>query len=189
MYTLVSYNDNELVQLIRQNDINAFTELYNRYWEKMFQTANAVLHNPDTSGDIVQDIFTSLWERRHALTIEFPTTYLMQAVRFQVLKAIKANKASSDLNERLQDASLSILCDNVILFKELEEILNNVIERLPDEHRKIFLLNRQDGLSYKEIATAMNISHKTVEKKISGSLKQIRVALDKAFQLSHLFFF
>lgn len=171
--------DAELWQLIRQNDIAAFTELYNRYWKKMYQSANNVLHNTETAGDIVQDIFTSLWERRHELIIEFPCTYLMHAVRFRVLKAIRLNKANDNLDERLQNASLSIISENIVLFKEMEDLLDAILKGLPESQRKIFMMNRTEGLTYREIANELNISLKTVEKKISGALKQIRFVLNK----------
>src|SRR5580698_1143149 len=95
------YTDRELVGLMGSDDQHAFTELYNRHWKSLFYTADAILRQKETSSDIVQEVFASLWQRRRVVVIEFPKTYLHQAVRFQVFKAINAEKTARDFYQRL----------------------------------------------------------------------------------------
>ncbi|HEV8081559.1 MAG TPA: RNA polymerase sigma-70 factor [Chitinophagaceae bacterium] len=177
------YNDKELFDLLRTEDVTAFTEIYNRYWKKLYVTANAILNDDEAARDIIQNVFISLWERRQSAEIEFPAAYLQQATRFQVFKAIRASKADASFYRRLTDVSATIIFEKPLLFKELLQLLHKILEELPEDQRRAFLLNRNDGLSYREIAAEMNISTKTVEKKISNTLKSLRIGFNEAFVL------
>lgn len=177
------YNDKELFDLLRTEDVTAFTEIYNRYWKKLYVTANAILNDDEAARDIIQNVFISLWERRQSAEIEFPAAYLQQATRFQVFKAIRASKADASFYRRLTDVSATIIFEKPLLFKELLQLLHKILEELPEDQSRAFLLNRNDGLSYREIAAEMNISTKTVEKKISNTLKSLRIGFNEAFVL------
>src|ERR1700722_1262435 len=117
------YQDKELVGLMQQDDSAAFTELYDRYWKSLYYTARSILQNEEACRDIVQEVFTSLWQRRGEVDIEFPKTYLQQATRFQVFKAIHAEKAGREFYQRLADVSADIIIENPLLYKELENLV------------------------------------------------------------------
>jgi hypothetical protein len=82
MPAYTNYQDQELVALLQQDDARAFTELYNRHWKSLYYTAVSILQNQEASRDIVQDVFTSPWQRRGEVGIEYPKTYLQQVTRF-----------------------------------------------------------------------------------------------------------
>jgi RNA polymerase sigma-70 factor (family 1) len=180
-YTI--YSDNELAQLLQQDDAGAFTELYNRHWKSLYYTAMSILQNSEASRDIVQDVFTSLWQRRGEVSIEYPKTYLQQATRFQVFKAIHAGKASKEFYQRLASVSADMIMDNPLVYKELEHLVRDLLEALPEDARTAFLLNRDEKLTYAEIAQKMDISVKTVEKKMSQTLRHLRKGLREALIL------
>ncbi len=181
MPAYTNYQDQELVALLQQNDAGAFTELYNRHWKSLYYTALSILQNQEASRDIVQEVFTSLWQRRGAVTIEFPKTYLQQATRFQVFKAIHADKASKAFYERLAGVSADMVIENPLVYKELEHLVRDLLDSLPEDARMAFLLNRDEKLTYAQIAIKMDISVKTVEKKMSQTLKLLRKGLSEAF--------
>jgi len=183
MQNYSAYSDKELYHLIQLDDVLAFTGLYDRHWKRMFSAANNVLHNTEAAKDVVQDIFTSLWERRHEVAIEYPGSYLYQATRFQVFKAIRECKTDAGFYGRLANISATMVNENAFLFKELSQLFAKILEQLPEDHRKAFLLSRENGLTYVEIAGQMKISPKTVEKKISNTLKRIHLGFDRAFLL------
>jgi RNA polymerase sigma-70 factor (ECF subfamily) len=180
------YQDKELVALIGQDDSGAFTELYNRHWKSLYCTAQSILENSETCRDIVQEVFTSLWQRRKEVAIEFPKTYLQQAIRFQVFKAIHAEKEGREFYQRLTYLSADIVRENPLLFKETEHLVKDLLEGLPEDARTAFMLNREEKLTYQEIAGQMNISVKTVEKKMSRTLKQLRKGLNEALLILFL---
>jgi RNA polymerase sigma-70 factor (family 1) len=185
-YTI--YQDKELVALIHQDDAGAFTELYNRHWKSLYYTAMSILQNPEASRDIVQDVFTSLWQRRTEVQIEFPKTYLQQATRFQVFKAIHAEKVSKEFYQRLATVSADMIIENPLLYKELEHLIRDLLDSLPEDARTAFLLNRDEKLTYAQIAEKMDISVKTVEKKMSQTLRHLRLGLREAFVMMFMTF-
>jgi DNA-directed RNA polymerase specialized sigma24 family protein len=76
--------DQELIILIKQDDSNAFTKIYQKYWQELYNAAYKRNRNREQCQDIVQNVFTDLWNRRMALTIDNLQAFLHTAVRFQV---------------------------------------------------------------------------------------------------------
>jgi RNA polymerase sigma-70 factor (ECF subfamily) len=177
-------DDSELLQFLHQEDENAFAEIYNRYWKLLFDTANNIIQNSDVAQDTVQEVFITLWQRRKEVEIQFLKAYLQQATRFQVLKAIRAQKADDQFYNRLAGVTAEIVYENPLLFKDQEALLRQILTSLPEDCRYIFHLSREEHLTYKQIAGQLNISEKTVEKKMSICLKHIRAALQQDLGLS-----
>nr|WP_255552947.1 sigma-70 family RNA polymerase sigma factor [Longitalea arenae] len=165
---------------LHQGDEMAFAEIYNRYWKCLYTSAHNILQVKEVAQDAVQEVFVSLWKRRQALQVDVLQSYLHQAVRFQVFKAIRAEKTDQQFFNRLALVSKDILFEDPVLFKELEHLYQQLIQSLPPDEKEIFLLHRDGGLTYKQIAEQKNISVKTVEKKMSHALREIRFGLDDA---------
>ena len=89
--------DADLVVFLIEGDEKAFTELYRRHWQNMFNSAYKRLHNTAQSQDIVQNIFADLWERKGDVYIENIQAYLHTAVRFQVFKQSSRQPENSSL--------------------------------------------------------------------------------------------
>ena len=175
MRSYSKYDDEQLVRLLTENDENAFSEIYGRYWKPLYTSVQNILHDTDPAQDAVQEVFISLWQRRHTVQIESLKAYLFQAARFQVFKSIRAGKAQANFYDRLAAATREIQQQDPILYKEMERLIGNMIAALPDDQREIFLLHRTEGLTYSEIAKKKNISVKTVEKKMSLALRHLRI--------------
>jgi RNA polymerase sigma-70 factor (family 1) len=178
----MSYNkldDSDLLQLLLQGEEGAFSEIYERYWKLLFYTAHNIIRDKDIAQDVVQEVFISLWQGRRAVKIQSLKAYLQQAARFQTLKAIRAQKSDDQFYSRLATVTTDIIYENPLLFKEQEALLKKILGSLPDDCRHIFHLSREEQLTYKQIAGQLNISEKTVEKKMSICLKHIRQALEQ----------
>lgn len=175
-------NDQELLVLLKNKDENALSVIIDRYWESLFTKANNFLRNPDVAKDCVQDVFISIWKQQ-AENIENLDHYLHQAVRFRALRAIRNQKSNEELEKRLISFHQDILSSESLEYKELKNAIYKLINALPEDQRIIFLLNREEGLTYKEIAARLNISVKTVEKKMSRSIKTLRTGLDEVLCL------
>jgi RNA polymerase sigma-70 factor (ECF subfamily) len=169
--------------MLSQNDELAFAEIYNRYWKLLYSSAHNILQVKASAQDAVQEVFISLWKRRADLQVDALQPYLHQAVRFQVFKAIRAEKTDQQFFNRLALISRDILFEDPMLFKELETLYQQLINALPPDEQEIFRLHRDSGLTYKQIAEQKNISVKTVEKKMSRSLRELRFGLDDAMMV------
>ena len=177
MPVLKTYTDAQLLSLLRDGDQAAFTEIYDRYWKLLFQTAFRILGKREPAQDITQNIFISLWQRREEAVILSLQPYLQQATRFAVFKAIREEQTDRAFYDRLAEVTADIITDNPLLFKEQQALLNELVSALPEECRECFRLSREENLTYKQIAAMLGISEKTVEKRMSRSLQHIRQGL------------
>lgn len=169
--------DIQLLQLLQKGNEEAFAEVYNRYWKLLYTTARNIIQQEEFAKDAVQEVFIALWQRRMESNIQNLKAYLQQAVRFQILKAIRTQKTDEQFYSRLATVTADIIYENPLLFKEHEVLFREIMSTLPDDCRQIFHLSREEQLTYKQIAGQLNISEKTVEKKMSFCLKHIRQIL------------
>lgn len=183
-----SIADQDLLSLIKQNDQDAFTFLFDRYWQRLFQTAKARLGDDDAAKDIVQEIFIKLWQRRSALDIKGPVEhYLQGAVRLSVITHYKRRKIDQTL---LEDSlhRINILEDAVESltdYLDMEQTLTETVELMPEMLRKIYQL-RSENLSVREIAGKLGLAEQTVKNYISEVLRRLRIAITQKFPEKHL---
>lgn len=168
------FADQELLHLLKKDDEAAFTEVYKRYWKLLYTTAFGIIRDDDAAQDIVQEVFIRIWHGRHTLDIVSLKPYLQQAARFGVLKAIRAHKTDKAFYDRLAAVTVDVLANDPLLYKEQRELFEKLLSGLPENVKEAFYLSREDNLTYKQIAARLNISEKTVEKRISQSLRYFR---------------
>ncbi|QNR85142.1 RNA polymerase sigma-70 factor [Pedobacter riviphilus] len=167
----------ELISRLRDGDELAFSEIYNLYWKQLYRTAFTILRDEEGASDALQEMFLHLWRRRKELNIVSLKAYLHQSVRLTVLKAIRSQKVDAGFYKRLAEITTEIIEEDPMIFKDHLHLLQRLIDSLPADCRQIFLMSREEQMSYKQIAGKLEISVKTVEKKMSKSLKLIREGL------------
>lgn len=175
-----TYTDTYLFQLLKTGDESAFTEIYNRYWEKLFFIAGTKLHDLHIAEELVQDIFLDLWNRRNEIVLEGELqSYLAVAMKYKVINAqAKINKANTyqqfvNTNTPLKHHDT----ENWLSFEELRKHLEKLVSQLPERCQLTYRLSREVGLSYREIAEELNISEKAVESNISRATTSLRAQL------------
>lgn len=188
MSKYVCKSDVELIKLLRLNDDAAFTEIYNRYWKLLLFKSYKVLRDEDAAQDAVQNVFISLWKRRHVVEVNFLKDYLQKATRYSVLNAIRDNKRDANFYDRLKKVTSELIVDDPMVYKEQQASVQELLSALPANCTKTFLLSREEGLTYKQIAQRLEISEKTVEKRMSKSLKHLRTGLNWELCVAVLFF-
>jgi len=177
-------DDIQLLRMLQEGNAEAFAVIYNRYWKLLYTTAYHIIQDEDFAKDAVQEVFIALWQRRADADIQVLKAYLQQAARFQVLKSIRSQKTDKQFYSRLAAVTADIVYEHPLLFKEQEALLEDIMHALPEDCRLVFKLSREEHLTYKQIATRLNIAEKTVEKKMSICLKHIRQALQQHNTLS-----
>jgi len=174
-----TYSDDYLLQLLSEDDNQAFTEIYNRYWAKLFYLTGKKIGDLQESENIVQDIFLDLWNRRAALDIQNLEGYLVVATRYRVINYLaKLDLLKKTQTNRYEQQDLST--ENWVAFADMKHWLEEMVATLPQQCKLAYEL-RDAGYSYKEIATVMSISEKTVENHIGKALKTLRIGMSKLF--------
>ncbi len=168
------YSDCELLLLMGKDHKKAFDELFNRYWESLFDKAFHFLQDEGAAKDCIQEVFIWLWTHRGTIDVKDPNNYLHQATRFQAFRVLRERKAAAGLTLRLLRFTEEVHTAESLELKELGARLDRLVDFLPEDQRLVFKLNREESLSYKQIAEKLRISVKTVEKKMSLSLRYLR---------------
>ncbi len=172
------FSDELLLKLLVEDDKKAYNEIYNRYWEQLFLYVAKAITDREGAKDIVQEIFISLWVRRLNLAaISSLKAYLFSAGRYKGLSYIRENISKK---KYLQSMALYIdLATHSVhdkyTAKELSNLIDKEIEKLPSKMKEVFILSRKEDHSYKWIAENLMISDKTVKKQVSNVLKKFKL--------------
>ena len=164
--------------------------LFRREFKGLCFFAIRYVKDYETSREIVQDAFISLWEKRDIIDLSKPVkAYLSTSVRNKCLNHLRDNrKFSNDLlsaEDLLSDYALEE--SDVLVEAEIREKINEAITELPEKCREIFVLSRHENLKYQQIADQLKISVKTVETQMSKALQHMRHRLGEYLTILILF--
>jgi len=182
MLNYTTCKDDELLAFIKEGDENAFTEIYNRYWETLYRSAFHFLKDRDICMDVLQEVFIWLWNRRTQLQVTSLKSYLYSAIKYKIANCIRDGKTRGNLYNTA-DANLPDISfvDSSLEVAELKRIIEQFTESLPDRCKEVFHLSRGEYLNNKEIASKLNISEKTVENQLTIALKRLRLKLNRYY--------
>jgi RNA polymerase sigma-70 factor (ECF subfamily) len=175
-----AYPDQELVDLLKQGDEAAYTEIYNRHWKFLFQAAYRASGSKADSYDVCQAVFLWLWENRTQVRPAVNLKgYLYTAVKYKIANMIRNGKYRESLFEDLESVDGRAYEANELEVKELKNFIAQLIEELPEKCREVFLLSRTEHLTHKQIAEKLGIAEKTVDAHIAKALKKLREPLGR----------
>ena len=168
------------VEKLKKGDYNAYTLLMNNYYKNLCGYANLFTKDPSMSEDIVQNVFVKLWVYRKKIDPNIPIKrYLHKSVYNEFIDQYRKNKSVISLEEKHLRTINTIIDDNSYDIEKLMTRVNNEIEKLPEKCKKVFILNKKEGLTHDEIAEYLQISKKTVEGHITRAFKILNQKLGK----------
>ncbi len=167
----------DLVRRIAEDDSHAFTEFYELYYSKVLSFSRYFSNSATECKEIVSDVFFYLWMNRKKLPdLQNIDGYLYTSIRNQALKYINQNKRFP--TDQLEDIPLDIYIETnspekILITHELKTIIEKAVNELPNRCKFIFLLIREHGLKYKEVAEMLSISDRTVQAQMIIATKKI----------------
>jgi RNA polymerase sigma-70 factor (family 1) len=177
-------SDSELWLIVIDGNVQAYSELYERYWQSLFETAYWHLYDKAAAKDIVQEVFVYCWQKKEHIQInESVAGYFRAAVRFKVLNHLKSESAREKY-QLLAGRALPDITNNTgerMAITDLQASYRRELERLPEKMREVFIDSRDHGLSINEIAQKRAISPQTVKNQLSAALKKLREGLGNFF--------
>lgn len=171
--------DEELLDLLKHDDNQAFKEIYVRYWKQLYLIALEKLRRGEIAKELTQDIFVSLWERRKENNILNLKHYLFKAIKYKIINYIRT-QATHQKYEKYIAGHLNdkeYITEEVIFFNDLSQSIEIVASLLPDKTKEIFRLSREENYPVRDIAKTLNISEKVVEYHITRALKTMKLGL------------
>lgn len=178
-------SERALVERIRAGDTNAFEDLFRTYYAPLASFACAHADSREAAEEIVQDLFLSIWTRRAEWQV---TTHLRSYLYVATLNRVRSLRRS----QRVHRAAYCVLTregsdrneceapersDDAIVHHEALTAIRAAIAELPERTREVFLLNRDGGLSYREVAVRLGVTVKTVEFHMGRALASLRERL------------
>ena len=137
--------------------------------------------------DVVSHCFISLWEHRETIDEDSILQYLFVTMRNKCLDYRRSNTIHKKIYEHLLQTEKSAMeyytntieshNPSTLFSQEILDICNETLQKLPTEARESFIRTRFEGFSYKEVAEALGIPVKKVDKNIQKAMKQLKLAL------------
>lgn len=178
MSDLEEFSDAELLSLMQKDEMSAFIEIYNRYWDRLFYAAYKRVRNTEACEEIVQDIFISFWSKRNNLIMSVGlSNYFFTATKNQVIDYYRKLAIRNEFKSKLVLMDYDNSNEQTVLLRDLQRHVDELIEQFPDKCRSVYLMSRTEHKSNKEIAEYLNISEKTVEGHLSKAFKILRLHL------------
>ena len=188
---MVKFTFEDLALATSEDNRSAFNMLYQVYYNKIFRFAYYFLRDKEACHDVVLDVFLSIWQSRKKLkditNLEayFYIITKNEAARYlnkqQEYNQIVLNDLSIELKDQVEsppDLSIELKDqvesppDQKLIEKEIEQLLTEIINELPEKCRIIFLMARQEGLKPKEIGEILSLSESTIR-------VQMKIAIEK----------
>ncbi len=161
-------------------DQQSFRKLFEEHYDLLCNYLNARTKDWDLSQEIAQKTFVKMWEKRHDISISTSSkSYLFQAARNTLIDYYRQVKSSTEHSEQYAEGTDNI---EVMSVEEDSQLtlahkISWAVEQLKPKTRKIFQLNKREGLTYDEIAEYMGISKRTVEYNMKNALIQLKELL------------
>ena len=179
---MITKSDEILITKLTQGDTRAFEALFKLYYTRLTLFCNRFVNDLSISEEIVADVFTLLWEKGHEVTFSTSVgSYLFKMVQNRSLNYLKHQKIENLYVAYLEKNNLFDEVRNTVESgyeeKELTRQINAAIDTLPQKCREIFVMSRFSDMKYKEIASKLNISPKTVERQVGIALEKLRQTL------------
>jgi RNA polymerase sigma-70 factor (ECF subfamily) len=173
-----------MFRVLNDDDYFAFEKLFREMYDPLCVFLVRFVHVKEVAEELVSDVFYHIWKNRKHLSVSSPRAYLFTAVRNKGYDYLRKVKQSvwCDLAEAAHVCSPAGNSISLIEQDELAVRVNQSIASLPRQCRLIFEMSRERGLKYKEIASMLNISIKTVETQMGRALKRLRESLPAGAQ-------
>jgi RNA polymerase sigma-70 factor (ECF subfamily) len=174
-------NDCIDLRKIKEGDIKTFERIFREYYSSLYQYAFSITGQKEQAEEIIQDIFYVIWKDREKIQIfRSLQSYLYKSVRNRSLQYLEHLQVRNQYCENMAYQTITTAeptPGEILEQKELEKILTQTINKLPERCRQIFQMHRIKGKKNREIAESLSISIKTVEAEMTKAYRILRKEL------------
>lgn len=183
---------NDLLISVSENDDYAFRVFYDLYYRSIFRITYYFLRNREACGEVVSNVFVAIWKSRVSLRrISNIDAYLYVVARNESKRYLRECRTHRRCLS-LEEIPISVLDrnspplssdgeapDSHLIESEIEELISRLVNDLPERCRMVFLLNRQERLSSREIAQILSLSESTVRVQLKLAVDRIVAGIRK----------
>jgi len=172
--------DREILGFVSSDKRKAFELAFNQYWERLYKHACKKLNSEELAKDMVQETFTTMWKNLDKLSNQDQLLpYLYVVLRNLVLNQY----AKDEVRLRYAAERVSLTEDSdysahqILVSKELQEIIDDEIEKMPLRMKEIYVLKREEQLSIREIAEKLQLSEQTVKNQLQSASHRLKMRI------------
>lgn len=180
------HNEKELLLKIAEGDEKAFNIIYEHYWQKVYAYMESIVKDPQACEEMVADIFLKLWQWKEGLAqVQNIGGFLRVSSRNKALDFIRMTARKKELASAYRAEIIMqkfTTAEDRIVNAEMLKIWQQALSQLSPQRQRIFLMHREEGLSYHQIAERLNISPRTVKKTMSQALESLREFLQQHYK-------
>ena len=167
-----------LQERIRAGDEDAFDTVFRDNYAHLVRMAESIIRERALAEEIAQDVMLELWRRRESIEVEQSfRAYLLRSTRNRALNHVRHQRIvmrEATIAAAVAESARAQSAEDEMLGTELERAVRQAIASLPERTREVFQLSRDRGLKYAEIALFLDVSVKTVEKRMGQALAELR---------------
>jgi len=158
----------------------ALKQLHELYSDKIYQSCRRFYLEHEDSEEVVQDVFLKIWEVRERINPSKSfQAYLLKITRNIVFKKLQKKVMKVTIDKYINDYTLAEnSIENYTNFQDTTNLVNEIINKLPPQKQRIFLLNRYEDKSIEDIANELGLSKRTVESHIYQARTLIKKKID-----------
>jgi RNA polymerase sigma-70 factor (ECF subfamily) len=179
--------DEELMSFVKNQDVSAFEELFQRYERRVFAFFCRLVWNAEEARDCTQDTFLQLWKARarYAPKGRF-STYIFQIAKNHFLHECRRRKSKITLEQtsrvntqgRLEEKALPDSTYGRAVANEVQAAISKAVTGLPETHRLVYVLSEEQRLSYQEISDVLGCPVGTVSSRKVEAVRKLRKMLE-----------
>ncbi|QHV99426.1 RNA polymerase sigma-70 factor [Spirosoma endbachense] len=170
-----------LRQVLETNPWEACEVLFRKYYVALCSHASRFVYSKEAAEDIVSEVFYQFYKEESYKTVTISyKAYLMQAVRYRAYDYVRWELSKSRRGTAVDSVNITDQQPSpseIVQYDELYQRIEQTIDQLPQQTKRVFILSRFEGRKYQEIASELGISVKTVETHMSKALSLLRQAL------------
>ena len=185
-----AYNDKEMIRRLKKGNIEAFNQIFYAYSSKLYHFAYGYLKSKEDAEEMVQEIFLKIWDKRTNIKEEYQFRSYLFSIAFNYIK--KYFRSEALINKYIEfatpDNPETEQTHEDVNYASLKLMVDQLVERMPEKRKAVFIKSRFEGKNAKDISEEMNISQSTVENHLNQALRFLRQHL-KDEALAGLLFF
>ena len=170
--------DTKILEALRNGDHKAFKEVFVAYYNKTKVFIDGYIKSDPDAEELAEDLFVNLWVNRRSIdTSKSFNAYLHTIARNAAINFLKHKQVHDKYVNEMSEWESHYSSEEDYIAKELGLLVEDIVDKMPEQRKQIYILSRNEGLSNGEIAERLSTTKRNVESQLSLALKEIRKAI------------
>jgi len=182
--------ESDLIIGLKKDNHDSFQRIFERYSQPLFKFSLSYLKSKEAAEDVVQEVFIKVWNNRKSIKTDtsfqsYLFTIALNAIRKNFNKLARLNELKHGI---LINFSNKYNFDDNTDYQSLLDKLDELINRMPEKRREVFIKKKIEEKSLKEISKELDITTKTVEYHITEAMRFLKQEFKK-LEINGVIFF